>query len=1728
MKRKGQRPGTIDTGTGNASGSGSADAPGSDDRSRLPPVGSPGSPHSVRFTAPVGAGNTSPTAAPVPPLQQQVSGLTRTSTVSPRLRPGASVYFGALQNAEAERKRKLVRTVPLLKHLTKEQHCNEDDLVEAFRIVSYLDGDYIYCQGQTERDIYFIEDGRVLITQRKPGATPGRVVARRRSALEAELEQQIAVHQEYEYFGEMAMLQCAPRKHNAVAQGSVVCMALDGDDYQALLGPVLQLLLYRHQLRTHSVLEKNRLLKDFTPQQHQYLLNHTTLVKFEDGDYICRQGEVEDRYYILCEGEAKIVLEEHLPDTAATRSRASSVIAAALRTEQNPEGDDSGVEVVQCMEARGGYTRSSVVAEKNLYQGFGEMGLLEKPRTAHVIAVGSVLTVVITRQAYVGAAQLLSTTIDADAESLLATTLIEEWNLVINARNLHLSNPRVAHYLVTFIKKFKGAYNQKFVGKTMYLDFFRRLHQEPHLTAEFDFIASRITWDSPSSSLSILRPETRRVLTQPPAMRAAADLAFVGRLIEHTAFLDKFEMPPGVDKYKVARQLGKVLEFVHIMKDSYLFRQGKVESKAFVILRGKINIVNEDLNSSNTVRHNEIIATLSAGDSFGELSLVTRLQRSATAMAPCDTDLLVLDRDHLHAVMAALPGVSVRHAMVERAEFLARLSFFKGCDFGQCIRVAHDMQEVMYETRHLFLQEPAHLRTLYIVKSGEIAVFLPQPHSVHAASLTHTIHAAHGHGHGALHVAPPKPALIRVATIGPLEFFGVAIVHANLGQGQALNATAGVSPTTGGTTSAVDLPKTPSSGNQMHQDLSSTVFMCTTRAQVLELSERGWRRLNHGSLQIVRNVLLERHRWHHELLDKQCNPTLYHGDKPWQLLVRGANVTTTGKVEEPRTTQLARHVKDKKAAARGNVVQYFNSPAVRSAIASDDGTQSRAAEVRTPTTASWDWSNSGNRLGGSFLPSSPRKPVASDSLSAFIPIGMPKPSPRRRAPSTPIAAKAAVAAAAVGAQTMATMAATKSHAAYSDPSDDAFQYMWRAGTHRSSAHRTRFELGTCVMAPPPQRTTEASGARAATYWLFKRLVGLQHVAVPETALFDDEGVLEAWLYVPATSVTASPPPVTAHEFVQLRLLRFEARLQELAKCKGKTKGKATTSSSVGGDPVALHWKDVPVALDEIVLDRLVRLLCAREVAIRNPEPDMTVPRKALDGPFCLQQFVAPVEQLRYRCHVRHTRLVELLQMVDGAERTTASMDVSDIDPCEYTRFEDYADDVAMTITADRKDSGNSSIEIIADEDVASTQAVANRPVRAVDHQLRDRALLVLQHLHSQEWLVQELVFEFVVATTSTQPSIVLVGAHRVAAVHFELKVHRTKHKGKHRSTSSSTTHVPTKGAPSHRNYRICRSCRGLDELSLAQELNGCQDALRGVLTKYQTALEQVAVLTSATDRLQHTTNAQLQTLRDQQHEIERLQQALLTKTLEHRGVAKSNTRLQRELNEALAELQSTQQALQRRIDQVHDLNDQRIAAERAQQERDSAERSMWKAKVHEVETQVEQLQKQVTELTANLVKAQQEREEMCAERDELSFRWGFVCRKLTDINEPGVAPPKRVAGGFSCYPTPSTENVTEVVRWLVDYEAKKTVIEAQKQSVQKRLRLKLKLLRALAAPPAHSHAQTARPSSASKKNVKHGSRREYDHVPQPENARETLLSAFRKRTVANVHACHAIEFQFTS
>jgi CRP-like cAMP-binding protein len=100
-----------------------------------------------------------------------------------------------------------------------------------------------------------------------------------------------------------------------------------------------------------------------------------------------------------------------------------------------------------------------------------------------------------------------------------------------------------------------------------------------------------------------------------------------------------------------------------------LFREGDVGNEMYFVLSGRLVI-------SKSVARNvdKVLTRMGPGDFFGEMNLFGGLQRSATVQAETETELLVLDRDTLTAVVEHNPHAGLAFFTALVREFSQRLS----------------------------------------------------------------------------------------------------------------------------------------------------------------------------------------------------------------------------------------------------------------------------------------------------------------------------------------------------------------------------------------------------------------------------------------------------------------------------------------------------------------------------------------------------------------------------------------------------------------------------------------------------------------------------------------------------------------------------------------------------------------------------------------------------------------------------------------------------------------------------------------------------------------------------------------------------------------------------------------------------------------------------------------------------------------------------------------------
>lgn len=544
-------------------------------------------------------------------------------------------------------------------------------------------------------------------------------------------------------------------------------------------------------------------------------------------------------------------------------------------------------------------------------------------------------------------------------------------------------------------------------------------------------------------------------------------------------------------------------------------------------------------------------------------------------------------------------------------------------------------------------------------------------------------------------------------------------------------------------------------------------------------------------------------------------------------------------------------------------------------------------------------------------------------------------------------------------------------------------------------------------------------------------------------------------------------------------------------------------------------------LTEKSLDELVRLLCTREIAMNVPEPDLSISREFLGsdgagGSFCIQEFVPPSSSKYIVAHFRHAST--LSSGSKGAKDNDDDDDEEERRAAPCRRVEHSLDFHAGLFSFSTRAWSLKNQHMIRDT-AEEDKHLYDKDDDPVDAKLQARVQVLLQHLVTHLHVFfglqsLELTVEF--AHEQSRDRLYLISAQRIqvqqishtrandqhhpgsSALKTRLKPGGKRSKQRpevsnnlmRRDELTSELLLPTgkhqqqqqPPSPTHANYRVCRQCRSATDVDLAKELMRKQTMLRGVLAKYQSVQEQHAATHIHNEELQELLERQQRTIYELQRELDRVRSAFQEKDVQALELKLENSDLQVQLVNTVEELQAVNL-------QVEHAEQRVLEAEALQKQKSSLDREnedawqtlpQWECCNAHLEQQFSQLQRELERNQQTLRKLQTKYEEVRADRDELRFQWRFVYRKLVDIKEPGVAPPQRIAGGYRSYPVPSDANVRDVVKWLVNYDAKRVLIEVQKKkTVGKRLRLKLELMRVLGSPKKRKSTLATTSSAAS-------------------------------------------------
>lgn len=121
--------------------------------------------------------------------------------------------------------------------------------------------------------------------------------------------------------------------------------------------------------------------------------------------------------------------------------------------------------------------------------------------------------------------------------------------------------------------------------------------------------------------------------------------------VEMLADVELFEHVNEEDRARLA----EFIDFIQLAAGETLFKTGEPGESLYVVKSGEIELYIKD-----TAGQKILLAIASAGEVFGELALLDRGPRTATALALDDTELLELDRDDLLLLFQKSPSAALR------------------------------------------------------------------------------------------------------------------------------------------------------------------------------------------------------------------------------------------------------------------------------------------------------------------------------------------------------------------------------------------------------------------------------------------------------------------------------------------------------------------------------------------------------------------------------------------------------------------------------------------------------------------------------------------------------------------------------------------------------------------------------------------------------------------------------------------------------------------------------------------------------------------------------------------------------------------------------------------------------------------------------------------------------------------------------------------------------------
>ncbi|RUS74029.1 hypothetical protein EGW08_018203 [Elysia chlorotica] len=204
----------------------------------------------------------------------------------------------------------------------------------------------------------------------------------------------------------------------------------------------------------------------------------------------------------------------------------------------------------------------------------------------------------------------------------------------------------------------------------------------------------------------------QRILAVPPAERSDAQCRKLHALLRGLRSFDKF-----TDEIQMALCKAFILERVE--EGRIVLKNGHIGLNFYFIYSGSVFVNQEDETRGGRV-FSRTVATLSRGDSFGELALLQDIRRTATVSVREGCELLMVDRD----VFASVCPRIFDKELAEKNAFIKSLDLFSPCYWSpeaiHALSMNSQIQE--YKTNKIIVGDSTLEDWIYICMLGKCQV----------------------------------------------------------------------------------------------------------------------------------------------------------------------------------------------------------------------------------------------------------------------------------------------------------------------------------------------------------------------------------------------------------------------------------------------------------------------------------------------------------------------------------------------------------------------------------------------------------------------------------------------------------------------------------------------------------------------------------------------------------------------------------------------------------------------------------------------------------------------------------------------------------------------------------------------------------------------------------------------------------------------------------------------